>query len=125
MRTTDERLDAAQGLLDHQVVDETGALICKVDDVELEERNGELHLTYILQGPGALGARLGAPFGRWMSAIWLRLSTTGEPVRIPMSDVVELSSAVHVAHVDSSSEVQGFERWVREHVVSRLPGGRE
>jgi sporulation protein YlmC with PRC-barrel domain len=125
MRTTAERLDTASGLLDHQVVDEDGDLICKVDDIELEERNGELHLTYILQGPGALGGRLGEPFGRWMSAIWLRLSTSGEPVRIPMSDVVEVSSAVHVAHVDPSSEVQGFERWVREHVVSRLPGALE
>lgn len=125
MRTTDEILDVAQSLLSHQVVDGDGALVCKVDDIELAERGGELHLTFILEGPGALGPRLGPPFGRWMTAVWARLSKRTEPGRIPMSDVVRVSSAVHVTHVGSGSGVQGFERWAREHVIGRLPGALE
>jgi sporulation protein YlmC with PRC-barrel domain len=122
MRTVPERLDAGQSLLDRQVMDADGHLVCKVDDIELEERAGELHLTHILEGPGALGQRLGEPFGRWLTAIWSRLSSRRDPGRIPMSDVVAIDSAVHVAEVPSGSGSQGFEQWMREHVVGRLPG---
>jgi sporulation protein YlmC with PRC-barrel domain len=122
MRVIPERLDTAQSLLDHQVVDADGRAICKVDDIELEERGAELRLSTILTGPGALGPRVAEPFGRWMTAVWSRLSRTGQPGRIPMSAVTEVSSAVHIGEVPRDDNINGFEQWTRDNVISKLPG---
>ncbi len=53
-------LDAVLHLLDRQVVDVEGLLVCKVDDVELTELDdGVLGVTALLAGPAALTPRYG------------------------------------------------------------------
>jgi sporulation protein YlmC with PRC-barrel domain len=122
IRTRDEVRDARLALLDRQIVDPQGELLGKVDDVELDERDGHLVLGDILLGPGALGPRLDRPFGRWMVAIWSRLSSRHDPGRIPMADVVAITSAVSVDPVLPESGTQGLEHWMRRQVITRLPG---
>jgi hypothetical protein len=119
------RYDAALHLLDRQIIDPDGRLVAKADELELRERaDGRLVVTGILTGPGALGARFGGQLGSWMVAIWRRLhpSADPQPVRIDFADVVRIDSAVHVGHRRRAIAVDGFERWVDEHVVSRIPG---
>jgi sporulation protein YlmC with PRC-barrel domain len=117
--------DAALQLLDRQVMDPDGLMVGKVDDLELvETEDGRLAVTALLCGPGALGPRLGGRPGHWVVAIWRRLRSEAEPAaaRIPFSDVVRVTSAVHVSRKRSSLAVDGLERWVHDHVVSRIPG---
>jgi hypothetical protein len=74
------RLDAALQLLDHQLIDRDGALVGKIDDLELaRSETGHLVVTAILSGPGALGPRLPGVLGRSVLAIWRRLHPDTEP----------------------------------------------
>ncbi|MGI8676270.1 MAG: hypothetical protein ACR2JT_04975 [Nocardioidaceae bacterium] len=111
--------------MDRQIVDPDGALVAKVDEVELtEDGMGGLLVTALLTGPGVLGPRLRGGLGQSMFAIWRRLHRDAEPLpgRIAISDVVKLDSAVHVGRQRAALNVDGLEEWVRNEIVSRLPG---
>jgi hypothetical protein len=122
------RYDAALHLLDRQILDPDGRLVAKLDDLELTQRqDGRLVVTAMLTGPGALGPRLGGRLGAWTVAIWrrLRADVEPEPGRITIADLVDLDSAVHVSARLGDLRVNGFETWVDDHVVSRLPGATD
>jgi len=119
--------DAALHLLDRQIVDPDGRMVAKVDELELTERpDGRIAVNAILTGPGALGPRLGGRLGHWITAVWRRLHPDADPIpgRIDFSAVVHIDSAVHVARHHDSLELDGLERWTRDHVVTKLPGAR-
>jgi hypothetical protein len=119
------RYDAALHFLDRQVVDPDGLLVAKVDEIELGEReDGRLLLTALLTGPGALGPRFGGRIGHWIVVAWRRLNpqTDPSPGRIDVSDIVRVDSAIHVGRRRDALGVDGFERWVDDHVTSRIPG---
>jgi sporulation protein YlmC with PRC-barrel domain len=121
------RYDAVSHLLDRQLVDPDGKLVAKVDELELADLgDGRLTLTAVLTGPGALGPRLGGRIGQLVVAVWRRLhpAQRPEPGRIPFRHVVRVDSAVHLSMHRHELAVDGFEVWVREHVVSRIPGAR-
>jgi len=118
--------DAVLHLLDRQIIDPDKRLVAKVDDLELTRReDGRWAVSALLTGPGALGPRWHGRLGDWVTAVWRRLRPDVDPSagRIPFSDVVAIDSAVTVARRREQLEVDGFERWVRAHVVDRLPGG--
>jgi hypothetical protein len=117
--------DAELHLLDRQIVDPDGFPVAKVDDIELVVRaDGRLAVAALLCGPGALGPRTGGRPGRWTTAIWRRLRPEEDPRpgRIDAELVTGTDSAVHVAATVDELRVDGLERWVRRHVVDRIPG---
>jgi hypothetical protein len=119
--------DAVLHLLDRQIVDPDDLLVAKVDDLELTRRaDGRWAVSAILTGPGALGPRLHGRLGEWVGAVWRRLHPDADPApsRIPMSDVVDIDSAVTVGRRRDALQVDGFEVWVRDHIIGRLPGSR-
>jgi hypothetical protein len=119
------RYDAALHLLDRQILDPDGRFVAKVDDVELTEReDGQLVVSAILTGPGALGPRLGGRLGHWVVAIWARLRSDSDPSpgRINTSDVTDLDDAVHIAVRARDLRINGLETWLDDHVITRLPG---
>jgi sporulation protein YlmC with PRC-barrel domain len=122
-------LDAYLQLMDRQIVDHDGRMVAKVDDLELEERpDGRLVVTALLTGPGALGPRVGGVPGSISTAIWSRLSgrSPDRPGRIDISEVSEIATAVRLNVSRRTADVDGFERWVRDRIVSALPGhGKE
>ncbi len=123
----DEPFDLRLRLLDHQVVDPDGGMICKVDDVEFGRGpDGTWHVTALLSGPQALGPRLPGRIGRWVMSTGRRLSLYPEtqPRRIPWHRVVELGSAVTVDGRRDEMDVAASEDWVREHLIDPLPGSR-
>jgi sporulation protein YlmC with PRC-barrel domain len=119
-------LYAGLQLLDRQLVDRTGRLCGKVDDLELSEpdENGHRHVAAVLSGPGVLLARTGhRRLGDWLRrSVALVFADGDDPVRIPFSRVTEIGD--HVALDVDSEEVATFasERWVRDHVIGHLPG---
>jgi hypothetical protein len=119
--------DAVLHLLDRQIVDPDKQLVANVDDLELTRRDdGGWAVSAVLIGPGALGPRLHGRVGEWVGAVWRRLhpDTDPAPGRIPMSDVVDIDSAVTVGRRRDVLQVDGLEVWVRDHVIDRLPGSR-
>ena len=85
---------------------------------------GRLVVTALLTGPGALGPRLGGALGAIVRSSWSRLSGSppDRPGRIDIALVVEVGTAVRLGVSRREVDVDGFETWVRDHVVSALPG---
>lgn len=113
-------LDAQLDLLDRQILDPDGVPVTTVDDLELSEPEdlGRLDpddppaLTALLTGP-VLGTRI---FG-------------GRPpdsrfIRIPWSLVSDVGVTVEVGTAADNLDASWVERWVRDHVIARIPGGR-
>jgi sporulation protein YlmC with PRC-barrel domain len=123
----EEPFDLSFRLLDHQVVDVDGELVCKVDDVEFEQGgDGSWHVSALLSGPQALGPRLPGRLGEWVMAVSRRLSVHGDgkPRRIPFERVTEIGSSIVVDRSRDRLEVAALEDWVREHVIDPIPGSR-
>lgn len=86
-------LDAALHLMDRQVVDSEGRMVCNVDDLELTEtEHGELAVTGLLVGPAALVPRLSGRLGGWLRDMWFALGRQYAARDVPLwlgFDVVE------------------------------------
>jgi sporulation protein YlmC with PRC-barrel domain len=120
-------LDLHLHLLDRQVIDPDGRLVCKVDDLELDvDETGRPFVTAILVGPRALGPRLGGRLGRWVTAIARRVSDgqSEHPPRIDFALVSDIGSAITLARPLDELDVSLLERWVEAHVIGRIPGSR-
>jgi sporulation protein YlmC with PRC-barrel domain len=119
-------LDAGLHLLDRQLVDADGQLAGKVDDLELtpSEDGQALYVTAILSGGGALAARLARRQGSWLESIANRLFGRGdaEPVAISFGVVKRIGSSVELAAPKEELETDRPERWLRQHVIGRIPG---
>jgi sporulation protein YlmC with PRC-barrel domain len=127
--STGRVLHAGLQVLDRQLVDRSGRLCGKVDDLELTEPDaeGRLYVGAILSGPGALLARTGhTRLGGWFRRVAALAfdSDRDDPVRIPFHRVAAIGN--HVTLSMDSEEVAGFggERWTRDHVIGHIPGSR-
>jgi len=113
-------LDARLHLLDRQVLDVDGVPVCTVDDLELHGVDGSdlpdgtqaAVVTSLLSG-AVLATRIFGgrpPPSRWHRIRWAHVVDVGTTVAL----------GVHGDELD----VTWTERWVRTHVIGRLPGGR-
>lgn len=111
-------------LLDRQIVDRYGRDVGKVDDVELTvAEDGTAYLSALLVGPQALGPRLGGWLGRVVTSTARRMRLTpAGPLRIPFDVVGEVGGAVTLTISRDLLTEPELERWLREHVISRIPG---
>ena len=114
-------LDAEFQILDRQLIDSDGVPVVAVDDLEVSEVpwNADLPrgteapiIENLLSGP-VLGTRIFG--GRPPSS---RLE------RIPWHDVREVGTAVRLGVRGDSLDTTWVERWVRDKVIGRIPGGR-
>ncbi|KAE8764615.1 hypothetical protein [Georgenia thermotolerans] len=111
-------LDARLHLLDRQVLDVDDVPVTTVDDLEVEgvERTREKeaerpHVTALVTGP-VLGTRIFGgrpPENRW--------------IRVPWSDVSSVDVAISLGVPGEGLEATWRERWVRDHIIRRIPGG--
>jgi hypothetical protein len=117
-------LDLNLHLLDRQIIDTEGLLVCKVDDLELEPgEDGALYVSAILVGPRALGRRIGGRLGRWITSIASRQATTPPP-RVDISLVRDIGSAVTLDARRADLDLAPLDDWVDRHIISRIPGSR-
>jgi sporulation protein YlmC with PRC-barrel domain len=120
-------VDLVRDLLDKQVKDRRGRKLGKVDGVVLETREGEPpRVAFIEIGSVTLARRIGPRCARWVQAFEVAAGISdGEPVRIPFSRIDEVGIEV-TADVDATETAAwAWERWLRRHVVERIPGGRK
>ena len=121
-------LDLSLHLLDRQVLDTDGRMVCNIDDVEftVPDDGSAPYITAILCGPGALGPRIGGLLGHWMVAAHRHLGRRREdaPDRIGFELVTDIGSATTVARTRRELGICAGEDVVRAYLVDRLPGAR-
>ncbi len=119
-------LDAGLELLDRQVLDCDGRPVGKVDDLELVmDAKGAPVLGALRIGPQALGMRIGGLVGRAMAGIASRLAGTDQALVVPLEQVDEIGIVVRLSvPVADLPGANRLEHWLRDQVVTRIPGGR-
>jgi len=113
-------IDANLHLLDRQVLDPENMPVATVDDVELDDVLWNTPLppgtpapvvTALLSGP-VLATRIFG--GRPPESRWHRIAWT---------HVVEIGTAIRIGINANELDVSWVERWLRDHVIRRIPGG--
>jgi hypothetical protein len=113
-------LDAQLHLLDRQVLDVHGVPIAVVDDLELSEISGQEIppdtpppvITALLSGP-ALATRIFGgrpPESRMLRTPWVAIREVGVVIKLSVGR--------------DTQDLFWTERWVRDHVIGHIPGGR-
>lgn len=111
-------------ILDNQIRDSEDCRLGRVDGIVMLIGDGQPRLTWLEVGPTVLARRLGSRFERMVTAI---LRSWGpreaEPYRIPFDRIRTIGLDVNVDLDGERSNAYRWERWLREHVVAKLPGG--
>ena len=113
-------LDARLHLLDRQVLDADGVPVATVDDLELT--GAEAGEPIDPTRPPAVAALL-------HGSVLLTRIFGGRPpedrwVRTPWADVSDIGIVVSLAVRGENLDATWTERWVRNHIIGRIPGGR-
>jgi sporulation protein YlmC with PRC-barrel domain len=114
-------------LLDRQIVDLDGALVGKVDDVEIELAAGAPpRVIALLVGQEPLGERIAGAFGAALagSARRLRSDKESAPIRIPFEVVAQVGPAITLSVRRELLTEPGLEQWLRDKVIGRIPGAQ-
>jgi sporulation protein YlmC with PRC-barrel domain len=115
-------VELGREVLDQQLVDRSGINMGKVDGVVLELReDGPPRISAILTGGHLLARRLHPrleSLARWLT----RRYGPGqmEPMRISWEKVMKIGVDVKVDM--EAQEGSPWEHWVRDHILSRIPG---
>lgn len=117
------RVRLVRDILDNQLVDVTNQNAGKVDGIVLELRPGEpTRVHYVEVGPITLLRRLNRRLGDWFARIDARFGEgRGVPIRIPISRLILDSPSLRVDLAVDNLPVMAFERWLRRHVIAKIP----
>lgn len=91
-----EEVDLVLRLLDRQIIDSEGALVAKVDDVELREGLDGLEVTGLLTGPAALLPRISTRVARTWAAMTPHRADRWVPHRMDLDLVERVESDVQL-----------------------------
>jgi len=118
------KLDLVRDCLDKQVVDRRGKYMGRVDGLVLEYEPGKQpRVAFIEIGFVAQARRLHPALGRLAQRVSKWWSVCAEdPQRIAWSKLVAAAIEI-IAAVEAEEEaVLAWEKWLRRHIVSRIPG---
>ena len=113
-------MQLGRDVLDQQVIDAQGHQMGKVDGIVLEPGDGAAtRVAFVVVGGTTLLWRIHRGLARWAER---RLRGEGHVARIPWSKVVKIGVDVKVDVEAERSPALHWERWVRDHIISRIPG---
>lgn len=113
-------------LLDKQVRDTRNRCCGKVDGIVLQIGDGAPRVVAIELGSLILARRLGRRAAR-VAAWWVRLlgDRAAGSSRVAWAHIVRIGLHVELDLDAEHEPLLRAERWLRDRVVARLPGGRE
>ncbi|MCV7115074.1 hypothetical protein [Mycolicibacterium setense] len=117
MRIVDARLH----LLDRQLLDDEGAPAGIVDDLEVDGVETDVDID-----PGSPPPRVTAILS---GQVMMTRILGGAPPRsmlheIPWRQVASVGVTVQLSASEPPADTDWVERWLRDHIVARIPGGR-
>jgi len=113
--------DLVRDVLDKQLLDRQGRPFGKVDGIILELRGDAPPRVAALEvGAATRIARLPA----WLSRRLRPLASRARATRIPKDAVMAVAKDIRVDVDATRTAAWRVERWLVEHVVARIPGGR-
>ena len=117
---------AALQLLDRQIVDRDGLMAGNVDDAEVTfDDDDRPYVSALLSGPGTLAYRLGwRRLGDWVRRTHAQADDGAASPVIPISRVADIGNHVTVSLRHDEMGTFASERWMRDHVIGRIPGSR-
>lgn len=113
-------LDAGLDLLDRQILDPDGVPVSTVDDLELTTPEDLAHLDP--EQPPVVKALLTGPI--LMTRIFGGRLPDSRFIRIPWKVVADPGTVITLGVAADSLDASWAERWMRDHVIGRIPGGR-
>ncbi len=121
------QLSIAYDLLGAQIIDADRRPLGRVENLELELRDGEApKVEAILTGLEALGQRVGGTLGRWGAGTAARMRPPDAPHGPARIDVRHVGKVRPLVELDvrfaELPHVAGLERWLARNFVGRLPG---
>ncbi len=125
--TDDERglsgrwLDARLHLLDRQVIDVHGVPITTVDDVELSDVPFDEEIPPGTPPPVITGLLSGAVLPTRMFG---GRPPSSRRYRVPWDAVFDVGVTTTLAVGGETLDVTWTERWIRDQIIARIPGGR-
>ncbi len=114
-------IDAQLHLLDRQVLDRDGVPVTAVDDIELSDVPLGTELPATSSPPVIVNLLSGAVLG---TRIFGGRPPESRWHRIPWGAVRELGIVVSLDAGAEELELTWPERWVRDRIIARIPGGR-
>ena len=112
-------MELGRAVLDQEVIDRHDHAMGKVDGLVLEVRPGEpARVTHIVVGGTTLLWRIHRGLARWVE----RRRGKGRPAIIPWNRVLRVGVDVKVDVDAAGSPALHWERWVRDHLIGRIPG---
>lgn len=111
-------------LLDSPLVDRDGEAMGRVDGIVMIVEPGVApRVTHLELGGATLARRLPPPFREVMHWFVRRLTLrAGDPYRIEVSRIVHLGRNIEIDLDATRSPARATERWVRDHIIARIPG---
>ena len=118
-------MDIIRDVLDNQLVDRNQRKMGKVDGIVIELRDREPpRLAYIEVGVTTLAKRLNPRLAGFVAAIASKWGAKqSEPFRIPWSKVRDIGIDVEVDVEAEATPALGYEKWLRDRIIARIPGG--
>lgn len=114
-------LDAELHLLDRQILDNTGTPVVTVDDLELSDVALDVPIEKGTPAPVITNLLSGTSLA---TRIFGGRPPDARLHRIPWSDVERIDIVVNLGVTGGTLDVTWVERWMRDHVIARIPGGR-
>ena len=112
-------------VLDNQLVDRHQKKIGKVDGIVIELcEDRPPRVVYIETGASVLAHRLHRRLGQWVEKLGERWGVRrGRPFRIEWAKVRDVGIDVDVDLDAEGTPLLAWEKWLKEKIVSRIPGG--
>jgi hypothetical protein len=114
-------LDARLHLLDRQVIDVHGVPVTVVEDLELSDVPLGEDLPHDAPAP-VITALLSGPV--LATRVFGGRPPSSRLLRTPWDAVFDVGVTVTLAIGGETLDVTWTERWVRDHIIGRIPGGR-
>lgn len=117
------RVCLVRDILDNQLLDASSQNAGKVDGIVLEMHPGGLtQVRYIEVGPITLFRRINRRLGDWYARIDAHFGKgRGAPIRIPISRLTLDSPSLRLDLTVENLPIMAFERWLRQHIVAKIP----